>query len=163
MEYKLDSLDRQILEKLQENARQSFQEIARELIVSGGTIHVRYNNLKKAGIIKGTTLILDREKLGFDICAFVGINLHNARDYSKVITKLREMTEVVEAHFTTGKYNIFIKILARSTRGLYNFLIERVQEVPEIQSTETLISLEIPIHHRLPIRENDPKQSPAGT
>lgn len=158
MDYKLDSLDRQILEKLQQNARQSFQEIARELIVSGGTIHVRYNNLRKAGIIKGTTLILDREKLGFDICAFVGINLHNARDYNRVIEKLSEMPEVVEAHFTTGKYNIFIKILARTTRGLYDFLIERVQEIPEIQSTETLISLEIPINHRLPVTRTGPEE-----
>jgi Lrp/AsnC family transcriptional regulator for asnA, asnC and gidA len=150
-EYKLDNLDRQILKKLQEDARQSFQEIARELIVSGGTIHVRYNNMKNAGIIKGTTLKLDREKLGFDICAFVGLNLHNAKDYSIVIKKLQKMPEVVEAHFTTGKYNIFIKILAKSTRGLYDFLIERVQEITEIQSTETLISLEIPIAHSLPV------------
>lgn len=153
LNYEIDNLDREILKELQKDARRSFQEIARDLIVSGGTIHVRYNKLKEIGVIKGSKLLVDPTKLGYDICAFVGINLHNARDYKTVIKQLKTMPEILEAHYTTGKYNIFLKIIAKSTRGLHDFLIERLQETPQIQSTETLISLEIPIEHDIPVEE----------
>ena len=153
LNYEIDNLDREILKELQKDARRSFQEIARDLIVSGGTIHVRYNKLKEIGVIKGSKLLVDPTKLGYDICAFVGINLHNARDYKAVIKQLKTMPEILEAHYTTGKYNIFLKIIAKSTRGLHDFLIERLQETPQIQSTETLISLEIPIEHDIPAEE----------
>lgn len=151
MNYEIDNLDRELLRELQKDARRPFQEIARELIVSGGTVHVRYNKLKEMGVIKGSQLVIDPEKLGYDICAFVGINLHNARDYKIVIKKLKTMPEILEAHYTTGKFNIFMKILTRSTRGLHDFLIERVQDIPEVQSTETLISLEVPIRQNIPL------------
>lgn len=149
--YEIDDLDRQILAELQKDARRPFQEIARDLVVSGGTIHVRYNKLKDAGVIRGSKLLVNPEKLGYDICAFVGINLHNARDYKPVIKELKKMPEILEAHYTTGNYNIFLKILAKSTRGLHDFLIERLQEIPQVQSTETLISLEIPINQDIPV------------
>lgn len=77
--------------------------------------------------------------------------MHIAKDYLKVIEKLKKIPEVLEAHYTTGKYTIFLKIVSKSTRELYGFLIERLQGIPEIQSTETLISLEIPISKSLPI------------
>lgn len=151
MNYEIDNLDRQILHILQKNARRSFQLIAKDLIVSGGTIHIRFNKLKEAGVIKGSHILIDPVKFGYDVCAFVGINLHNARDYKPVIRQLKEMPEILEAHYTTGKFNIFLKIVATSTRGLHNFLIERLQNIPQVQSTETLISLEMPIERDIPI------------
>ncbi len=151
--YEIDNLDRQILWALQQDARRPFQEIARDLVISGGTVHVRFNKLQEAGVITGSTIQLSPEKLGYDVCAFVGINLHNARDYKVVLKQLFEIPEIVEAHFTTGNYNIFLKVHAKSTRGLHNFLIEKLQTIPEIQSTETLISLEEPIKREIPISE----------
>ncbi len=140
--YKIDNTDKRILEFLIEDARQSFLEIAKMIHVSGGTVHVRYRKLQEEGIIKGSTLVLDFEKMGFDILAFVGINLHDAKDYKIVVRKIREIPEVLEAYYTTGKYNIFAKIVAKNTRDLYEILIKKIQEIPEIQSTETLLSLE---------------------
>ncbi|MCK5058966.1 MAG: Lrp/AsnC ligand binding domain-containing protein [Candidatus Aminicenantes bacterium] len=151
MNYEIDNLDRQILSILQKDARRSFQLIAKDLIVSGGTIHIRFNKLKETGVIKGSQIRIDPEKMGYEVCAFVGINLHNARDYKTVIRQLNNIPEILEAHYTTGKYNIFLKVVATSTRGLHNFLIERLQNIPQIQSTETLISLEMPIKRDIPI------------
>ncbi len=151
MNYEIDNLDREIMKELQKDARRPFQLIARDLVVSGGTVHVRYNKLKEAGVITGTSVNIQKEKLGYDICAFIGINLHTARDYKIVIRKLSKIPEVQEAHYTTGKYNIFLKIIARSTRDLHHFLIERIQEIPQVQSTETLISLETPIRQEVPL------------
>lgn len=143
--FEIDNLDRKILDELRLDSRKSFQEIARKLAVSGGTIHVRVNKLREAGIIRGTRLLLAPELLGFDICAFIGINLHKAGDHIAVLKKLRSMPEVVEAHFTTGSYSLFIKVYVATTAGLHRFLVEKLQPIDEVQSTETLISLDNPI------------------
>ena len=144
--YKLDKLDVQILNQLMQDSRKSFQEIARELIVSGGTIHVRMNKLKEAGIITGSRLEVDFSKLGLEVCAFIGINLVNAKSYTKVLEQLRRFPEVIDLHYTTGQYSMFIQVLTQSTKELHLFLTEKLQSVPEIQSTETFISLDNPIH-----------------
>ena len=95
------------------------------------------------GIIKGSKLLINYEKIGYDIFAFVGINLHNAGDYKKVIKEIEKIPEILEAHYTTGKYNVFLIVLAKSTKGLKDLLIDKLQGIKEIQSTETLISLDI--------------------
>lgn len=141
----IDKLDVSILTELQHDARVSFQDLARQMTVSGGTIHVRYNKLREAGIVKGVRLLLDSHKLGYQICTFIGLNLKNAGDYKKVLSKLNKMPEVIEAHYTTGPYSLFIKVLVKNTQDLHRFLIEELQAIPEIQSTETLISLDTPI------------------
>ncbi len=143
--YKIDSLDIKILSILQENSRKPYQEIARELVVSGGTIHIRIKHLKELGLIKGSRIVLDYTKLGFDVTAFIGINLHNAGDYSLVLSKLEEMDEITEVHYTTGSYSLFVKVVLRNTLDLKNFLVEKLQLIKEIQSTETLISLDEPV------------------
>lgn len=143
--YAIDDVDRQILQKLLEDSRTSFQEIARDLIVSGGTIHVRTGKMREAGIIKGSKLVVDFSKLGLEVVAFVGINLAKASDYKSVLGKLETFPEIVEVHYTTGSYSMFVKILCRSTKDFHMFLIEKLQTVTEIQSTETLISLDNPI------------------
>lgn len=143
--YQLDDVDREILKRLIADSRTSFQEIARELIVSGGTIHVRINKMKEAGIITGSKLEVSHARLGLEVCAFVGINLRNAGGYKSALDKLDALSEIIEVHYTTGNYSMFVKVLAKSTKELHLFLIEKLQAIPEIQSTETLISLDNPI------------------
>ncbi|MDC0254544.1 Lrp/AsnC ligand binding domain-containing protein [Bacteriovoracales bacterium] len=146
LEYKMDDLDKRILNKLILNSRESYQEIARELVVSGGTIHVRINKMREAGIIKGSKILLDVSKLGFEFHAFVGINLVNARDYLNVLERLRQFPEVVEVHYTTGQYSLFAKVLSKNAKEFHLFLIEKLQSIQEIQSTETIISLDNPVN-----------------
>lgn len=143
--YPIDKVDRQILNKLLADSRRSYQDIARELVVSGGTIHVRTNKMKEAGVIKGSRIVVDFNKLGLEVTAFVGVNLSSAKDYQTVLPKLRKLPEVTEVHYTTGQYSLFVKIMTKSTRDLHLFLIEKLQAIKEIQSTETLISLDNPI------------------
>jgi len=149
--YKIDKLDKEIISYLQSDVRQSFKGIAKELSVSIGTVRVRYNKLLDLGIIKGSRLLLDYEKLGYDIFAFIGINLHKAGDYKKVIKEIKNIPEILEAHYTTGKYNIFLIVVAKSTKGLKDLLIDRLQGIKEIQSTETLVSLDIALSRTLNI------------
>lgn len=141
----IDSLDRGILNALMENARTAYAELAKVFNVSPGTIHVRVEKMKQAGIIKGTRLEIDPKHLGYDVCCFIGIILKSARDYPAAVAKLDALDEVVEAWYTTGHYSIFIKVMCRSIDALQQVLINKIQTIDEIQSTETLISLQNPI------------------
>lgn len=140
-----DQLDRHILRALIQDARTPYAEIAKGFGVSAGTIHVRVEKMRQAGIIEGTKIRIDERKLGYDVCCFIGIILKSARDYDKVITQLREFDEVVEAYYTTGNYSIFIKVITRTIEDLYAVLAGKIQSIDEIQSTDTLISMQNPI------------------
>lgn len=144
--FSIDLTDQQILKRLLLDARRPFQDIAREIIVSGGTVHVRYNKLKEAGIIKGSKVVVDFERLGLQCTAFVGINLRSAKDYPKALERLKSFPEITEVHYTTGTYSMFVKVVTSNTRQLHLFLIESLQSIPEIQSTETLMSLDNPVN-----------------
>lgn len=141
----LDNLDKSILNALMDNARVPYAELAKNFNVSAGTIHVRVEKMKQAGVIVGTKVAIDAKTLGYDVCCFIGINLKNAKDYPATITVLKTFEEVVEAYYTTGNYSIFIKVMARSIDHLQDVLINKIQSIDAIQSTETLISLQNPI------------------
>lgn len=143
--YQIDNLDRDILNELLKNARIPYAEIAKKFTVSPGTIHVRVEKMKQAGIIVGTRVDINVKQLGFDVCCFIGIILKSAKDYHAALKKLDELDEVVEVYYTTGQYSIFIKVMCRSIDALQDVLINKIQTIDEIQSTETLISLQNPI------------------
>ena len=145
----LDKLDRQILSILMENSNIPFSEIAKRVFVSGGTVHVRVNNMKSMGIITGANLRVDIGKLGYDICAFLGIFLEKSSFYQDVIRKLKEIPEVVSANYTTGNYSIFVKIYCKDTNHLRLILADKIQKINGIQRTETFISLEESINRPL--------------
>ncbi|AKO40274.1 transcriptional regulator [[Haemophilus] ducreyi] len=116
-----------------------------KLFFSVSTIHVRVEKLRQAGIIEGAKIRLNARKLGYDVCCFIGIILKSAKDYERVITKLRDFEEVVEAYYTTGNYSIFIKVMTHTIEELHHVLATKIQLIDEIQSTETLISMQNPI------------------
>lgn len=151
----IDKLDRQILSLLMRNAKKAYTEIAQQLYVSGGTIHVRMNKLTEAGIVKGYHLSIDPNQLGYDICAFLGIYLDKSSLYDQVAKEIEKIPEIVNAHYTTGLYNIFAKIICRDTDHLREVLHDKIQRIPGIQRTETFISLEESINRPLNILEEE--------
>ncbi|MCB9060150.1 MAG: Lrp/AsnC ligand binding domain-containing protein [Halobacteriovoraceae bacterium] len=145
-EHQLDEIDRKILNYLLKDSRMSFQEIARELVVSGGTVHVRVNKMKEMGIITGSKIVVDVQKLGMEVCAFIGVNLVNAKVLDTVLKNINYLDQIVEVHYTTGQYSLLLKVYAKSTRDLHLFLVEKLQKIEGIQSSETFISLDNPIN-----------------
>ncbi len=139
---KLDNTDLRIIGMMLEDAKTSYAEIGKELHVSGGTVHVRLKKLSEMGVITGSKLKVDFSKLGFDVIAFVGIFLEKSQFYADVIADLKEIPEVISAHYTTGNYSIFTQILCRDTDHLREILSAKVQQIEGIQRTETFISLE---------------------
>lgn len=146
---RLDDLDRAILKTLIQDAKIPYAEIAKTQKVSPATIHVRVEKMRASGVIQGTKVVVDEKKLGYDVCCFIGINLKAARDYHTAIEKLSALDEVVEAYYTTGAYNIFVKLMCRNIEELQYVLIDKLQSIDEVQSTETLISLQNPIHRHV--------------
>lgn len=143
--YQIDDLDRKILKELYKDARVSFIEVAKKLSVSGGTIHQRVNKLKLNGVLKGFQPVVDEASMGYTVSSLVGIYLKNAKDCQTVIEKLEKMPEVTEAYYTTGSYALFIKIVATDIQKFHLFLMDKLQGIAEIQSTESFICLSQPI------------------
>lgn len=142
MDYQIDSLDRKILDLLRNDSRLPYLEIARELGVSGGTIHQRMAKLKDAGIVTGSKLAIDYKALGYDVAALVGIRLSRAGASGSVMDQLKSMSEIVEIHYTTGTYSLLVKVVVRTMAELYTFLSGKLQAFEDIQSTESFVILE---------------------
>ena len=140
--YQIDNIDRGILSELMINAKVPYTEIAKKLIVSAGTIHVRMKKMEEAGIVKNSRLHINYELLGFDLTAFLGIYLEKGSTYTDVIQQLNLIPEIVEAHYTTGVYSSFAKIRCKNTKHMRQILNEEIQSIKGIQRTETIISLE---------------------
>jgi Lrp/AsnC family transcriptional regulator for asnA, asnC and gidA len=141
-DYEIDNIDLKILALLAEDAKMPYTEVAKRVFVSGGTVHVRMRKLEEMGIVKGTTLKMDYSKMGYDITAFLGIYLEKSSLYDIVIKKLFNIPEIVKIYYTTGNYNIFVKLHCKDTNHLKDVLHDKIQKVEGIERTETIISLE---------------------
>ena len=147
--YEIDNVDLKILNILMEDAKIPYTEVAKRVFVSGGTVHVRMKKLEEMGIVTGTTLKMDYSKLGFDVTCFMGIYLLKSSLYDSVVNNLKEIPEIVKVHYTTGNYNIFIKIHCKDTRHLKDVLHDKIQKVEGIERTETFISLDESLNRHL--------------
>lgn len=149
----LDDLDRKILAELLSDSRQAYTDIAKKLFVSGGTIHVRMNKMEEMGIVLGSSIAVDLSKLGLDVIAFLGIFLSKSSLYDDVSEGLSQIPEIVEAHYTTGNYSIFARIVCRDTNHLREILHDKIQKIEGIQRTETFISLEESVRRPVSLAE----------
>lgn len=147
--YEIDNVDLKILNILMEDAKIPYTEVAKRVFVSGGTVHVRMKKLEEMGVVRGTTLKMDYSKLGYDVTCFMGIYLEKSSLYDNVVNKLKEIQEVVKVHYTTGNYNIFLKIHCKDTKHLRDVLHDKIQYVEGIERTETFISLEESLNRHL--------------
>ena len=147
---KLDNLDRQILKLVAEDPRIPFLEVARICNVSGAAIHQRVQKLTCMRIIKGSQYIIDPEKIGYETCAYIGLNLKQPETFDAVVEELKKIPEVVECHYTTGNYDLFTKIYARNNHHLLNIIHDKLQPLG-LSSSETIISFNTAIDRQLPV------------
>jgi len=145
----LDGIDKTILKYLMQDARTSILGIAREIGISGAAVHQRLRKLESSGLISGSKLIINPKVLGYNTMAYVGVHLDNASKYSSAIKRLKEIPEVVESHYTTGNWSIFIKILCKDNTHLMKVLNEKIQFIKGVARTETFISLDQQIDRQI--------------
>ena len=146
----LDELDEKILKLIATNARMPFLEVARECGVSGAAIHQRVQKLTNAGVIKGSEFILDAERMGYSTCAYVGLFLNSPSSFESVVPELEKIPEVVECYYTTGQYDLLIKVYAKNNKDLLHVIHNKLQPLG-LSRTETLMCFKDAFKKRLPI------------
>ena len=148
---KIDGIDKIIIKRLVEDARTPILSIAREVGISGAAIHQRLRKLENSDLIVGSKMVLNPKALGYTTTAFIGIFLDSASMYKAAIKKLKEIPEVVESHYTTGNYAIFIKIMCKNNENLMHLLNHDIQNIKGVARTETFISLDQQIERQIQI------------
>ncbi|MBQ2554812.1 MAG: Lrp/AsnC ligand binding domain-containing protein [Prevotella sp.] len=146
----LDELDRKILRLIAEDARIPFLEVARLCNVSGAAIHQRIQKLTATGVLLGSQFLISPEKLGYETCAFIGLFLKNPEHFDRVVEELKKIPEVVECHYTTGGFDMFIKIYARNNHHLLEIIHDKLQPLG-LSRSETIISFNSALERQLPI------------
>ena len=151
---KIDKLDRKILGILSQNARIPFKDVAAECGVSRAAIHQRVQHLIENGVIIGSGFHVNPKSLGYTTCTYVGLNLERGSMYRDVVERIATIPEVIECHFTTCSYTMLVKLFAKDNEQLMDLLNNKIQSIPGVVSTETLISLEQSIKREIPISED---------
>lgn len=153
--FHIDSLDRRILKLLTKNARTPYLEVARLCNVSGAAIHQRIQRLIEEGIITGSQFNISPKGLGFTTCAYIGlrVNLTSTSTHQDVFEKIHKISRIVECHHITGKFSLLIKIFAKDNEDLKRIIVEEIQSIIEITSTETFLSLQEGFSRQLPVEE----------
>lgn len=150
MAHRLDALDKKILELVIADARIPFLEVARACNVSGAAIHQRIQKLTNIGILRGSQFNIDPEKIGYETCAFIGLYLKDPEKFDDVVEELRKIPEVVECHYTTGGYDMFIKLYAYNNHHLLNVIHDKLQPLG-LSRSETIISFNEAINRPITI------------
>lgn len=152
---KADLLDRKILKVISVDARRSFKEIATQCGVSRAAIHQRVVRMVEKGTITGSGYQVSPKYLGFGTCTYIGIKLERGSMYNDAVAQLENIPEIVECHFTTGPYTMLVKLYSRDNEHLKDLLNNKIQQIPGVTSTETMISLEQSIARNVPITLGD--------
>jgi Lrp/AsnC family transcriptional regulator for asnA, asnC and gidA len=148
--HQLDELDEKILKMVISNARIPFLEVARVCNVSGAAIHQRVQKLTNLGILKGSEFIVDHNKVGYETSAYMGLFLKNPEQFREVVNALEKIPEVVECHYTTGQYDLFIKLFAKNNEHLLEIIHSKLQRLG-LARTETLISFKEAFRRQIPV------------
>ena len=148
----IDELDQKILTLITKNARIPFLEVARECGVSGAAIHQRVQRLLNMGVVTGSEFIVSPERMGYNTCAFMGIHLEKASYHKEVVEQLQKIPEIIECHYTTGQYAIFVKIMTKTNKHLKKIIDDEFQKINGVARTETFMSLELEFERQVPIR-----------
>jgi Transcriptional regulators len=148
--HELDELDEKILKLIVDNARIPFLEVARECGVSGAAIHQRIQKLTNLGVIKGSEFIIDAERIGYETCAYVGLFLSSPSTFDYVVKELEKIPEVVECYYTTGQYDLLVKVFAKNNKDLLRIIHDKLQPLG-LSRTETMMCFKDGFRKRLPI------------
>lgn len=148
---KIDGIDKVIIKRLLEDARTPILSIAREVGISGAAIHQRLRKLEETDLIDGFKMKLNPKALGYTTTAFVGVFLESSDNYATAVKKLKQIPEVLESHFTTGNYAVFIKVMCKSNKDLMQLLSKKIQSIKGVSRTETFISLDQQIDRQIKI------------
>lgn len=148
--YHLDDVDKKIIYLLMDNAKTSLAYISTHVKISTTAVHQRIKKLEQAGVIENSVSLLNPRKVGYKVTSYIGVFLDQPSYYKDMVKSLKEVNEIIEAHYTTGNYTVFLKVLARDNDHLMEVL-NKIQKLEGVTRTETFISLEQSITRQLKV------------
>jgi Lrp/AsnC family transcriptional regulator, leucine-responsive regulatory protein len=139
----IDKYGKNIIQLLQTNARMSNAELSRRIGLSPPATLARIKRLEEEGFIKQYATIVDRQKAGYDMLCFVSVSLqlHEIHQVTSFYETIRDMPEVLECHHVTGNYDYLLKVVAKNTADLEDFLINRLTPIPGVARIHTSLVL----------------------
>jgi DNA-binding Lrp family transcriptional regulator len=143
----IDELDARLLLLLTDNPRLGVLECSRQLGVARGTVQARLDRLTERGVLHGFSPDVDLAALGYPLTGFVVLEIAQGRRI-EVVEQLAAIPEVCEAHSTTGRGDLLVRVVARSNEDLQR-VIERVVDVGFVERTSTALALTTPIPYRV--------------
>ena len=138
----LDDIDQQILGLLQQNARISNADIAREVGMAPSATLERVRKLEERGVVQGYEARLDPASLGRGLTAFIFVRSHEMRAGKGAAQTLAALDEVQEVHHVAGEDCFLVKVRAADTHDLHRLIRDRIGVIPQVTSTRTTIVLE---------------------
>lgn len=148
--YQLDSVDKEIIYMLMDNAKTSLAQISKNVGISTTAVHQRIKKLEQAGVIENSISFLNPRKVGFKVVSYIGVYLEKPSHYKDAVDAFKQINEIIEAHYTTGNYTVFLKVLCRDNDHLMD-IINQIQSLKGVTRTETFISLEQSINRQLKV------------
>ncbi|RLI05295.1 AsnC family transcriptional regulator [Candidatus Bathyarchaeota archaeon] len=135
----MDEIDQKILEELLKNSRQSFREISKKVGVAVGTVLTRIKSMEKEGIIEGYTVILNHEKLGYELTAIIELTVSKGR-LLEVDREVAKRPNVCAVYDTTGLTDAII-IAKFKTREELSKFTKTLLAIPHVERTNTHLVL----------------------
>ncbi len=148
--YHLDATDKEIIYMLMDNAKTSLAHISKNVGISTTAVHQRIKKLEQAGVIENSVSYLNPKKIGYKVVSYIGVFLEKPSHYPDAVKAMEEINEIVEAHYTTGNYTIFLKVLCKDNDHLMEIL-NQLQKLKGVIRTETFISLDQSINRQLKV------------
>lgn len=153
---KLDETDYAILKELVEDSSQSVKEIASKVNLSVTPVHDRIRKMKEAGYITSSTVMLDLEKLGYTMVAYMQIKLvkHREEVFEKFKKEILKFDEVLEAAFTIGDYDVMLKVLLKNMHHYDEFILKKISKLDSIYNIKTSFSFKYITDRRHYVKQN---------
>ena len=143
----IDGLDGRLIELLAAEPRIGVLECSRRLGVARGTVQARLDRMVQNGVIRGFGPEIDPAALGYDVTAFVTLQIRQVGGHDPVAERLAGIPEVIEAHTITGAGDMLCRIVARSNRDLQR-VIDVIVDVEGVERASTVIALATPVRQR---------------
>jgi Lrp/AsnC family leucine-responsive transcriptional regulator len=135
----MDNLDQKIIELLKGNGRMSASDIARIIRLSVPAVSERIRKLEENGIIEKYTIIVNEEKLGYYMKAFILINITNKANGKELVGEIMELENVLECHHLSGEFDYIVKVIAKDGQDFERFLMEELKKIEGIKAFRSAV------------------------
>jgi len=137
----VDSVDMKLLKMLSDDAHVSLRKMGREVGLSTSGVRRRVKQLERFGMIKQYSALIDPQKFGYGVMAFVSIDV-DSRSMRELVRSLSHCHQVCELHHTTGGHGLMLKVRARDVESLKKFVDDRIQSFDSVKSVRTIVAME---------------------